>query len=107
MTTVIKSLADGQLPSSKGTLYTTPAATQTIINRITLVNTNSSTESVNLYFKASSGTSRRIIPKDYSLIAAALFVMDDAVTLEAGDILEGDTTTASKVDYVISGVENS
>ena len=107
MTTVIKSLEDGQLPSSKGTLYTVPAATQTIINRITLVNTNSSGETVNLYFKASGGTSRRITPKNYTLAVDALFIMDDAITMEAADILEGDTTTAVKVDFVISGAENS
>ena len=107
MTTVIKSLADGQLADAKATLYTTPAATQTIINRITLVNTNSSGESINLYFKASGGTSRRITPKDYTLAVDALFIMDDVITLEAADIIEGDTTTGSKVDFVISGVENS
>ena len=107
MTVAIKSLADGQLPNSKGTLYTTPAATQTIINRITLVNTNSSGETVNLYFKASGGTSRRITPKNYTLAVDALFIMDDAITMEAADIIEGDTTTNAKVDFVVSGMENS
>ena len=107
MTVAIKSLADGQLPNSKGTLYTVPAATQTIINRITLVNTNSSGETVNLYFKASGGTSRRIIPKNYTLAVDALFIMDDAITMEAADVIEGDTTTAAKVDFVVSGMENS
>ena len=107
MTVEIKSLSDGQLADAKATIYTAPTAKQTIVNRITLVNTNTSTETINLYFKASGGTSRRIIPKDYSLIAAALFVMDDVITLEAADTLEGDTTTAAKVDFVISGAENS
>lgn len=103
----IKSLSDGQLAAAKGTIYTTPAATQTIAKKITLVNTHTSAEAVNLYFKASGGTSRRIIPKDYSLATGAELVMRDEVFLEAADILEGDTTTASKVDFVISGVENS
>lgn len=103
----IKSLADGQLASSKGTIYTAPTAKQAVIKRITLVNTHTSAETVNLYFKASGGTSRRIIPKDTSLAASNMLVMDDEITLEAADILEGDTTTASKVDYVITGVENS
>jgi len=103
----IKSLADGQLANSKGTIYTTPAATQTIIKRITLVNKNSTTEAVNLYFKASGGSSRNIIPVDTQLKTKHLLVMDDEVTLEAADIIEGDTDTASQVDYVISGVENS
>ena len=107
MTVAIKSLEDGQLADAKATIYTTPNAKQTIVNRITLVNTNTSTETVNLYFKASGGTSRRIIPKNYTLAVDALFIMDDAITLEAADILEGDTTTAVKVDFVISGAENS
>ena len=102
MTISIKSLADGQLANSKGTIYTTPASTQAIIKTITLVNTNSTTESVNLYF--SSGTSRRIIPQDTQLLAGNELVVDDEFTLEAADIIEGDTTTASKVDFVINGV---
>ena len=107
MTVSIKSLADGQLANSKGTIYTTPASTETIIKSIILVNTNTSSETVNLYFKASGGTSRRLIPKNTSLPASNSLIMDDLVTLEAADILEGDTTTASKVDFVISGVEES
>lgn len=108
MTTTIKSLADGQLPSAKGTLYTAQTAREAIVHSIVLVNTNSSAETINIYFKASGGTSRRITPKDYSLAASAMMeVLDRIKTLEAGDILEGDTTTASKVDFVISGVENS
>lgn len=107
MTVSIKSLADGQLANSKGTLYTTLASTQAIVKTIILVNTNTSSETVNLYFKASGGTSRRIIPKDTALPAGNSLVVDDLVTLEASDILEGDATTASKVDYVISGVEEA
>ena len=107
MSITIKSLADGQLANTKGTIYTTPASTETIIKSIILVNTNTTSEAVNLYFKASGGTSRRLIPKDTALAASNSLVMSDIVTLGAADILEGDTTTASKVDFVISGVENS
>jgi len=108
MTVDIKSLADGQLASpDKATLYTAPAATQAVVNTITLVNTDSSARTVNLYFKASGGTSRRIIPKDTSLGAGYLLVMDDSLTLEAADIIEGDASAGTVVDYVISGVENA
>ncbi|KKK71200.1 hypothetical protein LCGC14_2916340, partial [marine sediment metagenome] len=34
-------------------------------------------------------------------------IFDDGIFLETSDIIEGDTTTASKVDYIISGVEQS
>lgn len=107
MTLAIKSLADGQLGASKATLYTAPAATQTVVSIISLVNTDSSARTVNIYFKASGGTSRRIIPKDLSLAIGANFVHDIKVTLEAADIIEGDASAADVVDYVLSGGENA
>ena len=103
----IKSLADGQLNDTKATIYTSPAATQTIVQSIILVNSHSSALVVNLYFKASGGTSRRISPKDYSLAAGAMTEIDKPITMEAADILEGSGGTASKVDFVISGIQNS
>lgn len=102
----IKSLADGQLPTTKTTLYTTPAATQTIMRHVKLVNTTSSMVKCNLYFKASGGTSRRIIPYDMELEAYA-YHKTDGETLEAADIIEGDANSGSAIDFVISGVENS
>ena len=102
----IKSLADGQLPAAKGDLYTVPAGTQAIIKTITLVNTNTTAETVNLYIYTATA-SRRIIPKDLSFGISYLLVYDDEFTLEAGEKIQGDTTTASKVDYVISGVQNA
>ena len=105
MTIEIKSLADGQLATSKGTLYTAPADTQAIIKKITLVNTSSGVVSVKLYFKASGGTSRRI----YKAILGdeGTGIMNSEVTLEAADIIEGEADTGSTIDYVISGVENA
>ncbi len=107
MTKAIKSLADGQLAASKGTIYTCPTAKQAIISTITLVNDHSSALVVNLYFKASGGTSRMITPKNYSLAAGAQLIMKDEITLEAADVIEGSGGTASLVDFVISGEENS
>ena len=103
----IKSLADGQLAATKGTIYTTPAATQTIVDNIVLVNSDSSARAVNLYFKASGGTSRRLTPKDYSLGIGASLEYDKKIMMEAADILEGDAAAATVVDYCINGVENS
>ena len=107
MAKAIKSLADGQLGTTKTTLYTAPTSKQAVVSRITLVNTSSGTVNVNLYFKASGGTSRRIIPKDMEMAGRYLAVMDDELTLEAADIIEGDANVGSVIDYVISGVENS
>ena len=100
-----KSLADGQLAAAKATLYTVPASTETIITSIKLVNTDGSARTVNLYIKVSGGTSRRIIPKDMSLGAGYMCEEDQRFTLEAGDIIEGDASAATVVDYIIFGAE--
>ncbi len=104
MTTItIAQLANGQLANSIGDIYTSTSCT-TIIKSITLVNTNTTTESVNLYVLKSGGTARRIIPQACALVAGYQLEFDTPLTLGSGDKIQGDTTTASKVDYVISGV---
>ena len=101
----IKSLADGQLATSKGTLHTGATGKTTVITKLTLVNTGSSPVNVNLYFKASGGTSRRIIPKDMEMQGNGYAMIEEGQTLEAGDLIEGDATSATTVDYTLSGVE--
>jgi hypothetical protein len=101
----IKNLGNGQLPNSIGDLYTVPASTTTVVRSIVLINTNTTAETVNLYFLKSGGTARRIIPKSLSLAANNSLVFDSPLTMGAADKIQGDTTTASKVDYVISGAE--
>jgi hypothetical protein len=103
----IKSLSSGQLAGAKATIYTCPALTTAIVRLVTYVNTGAAANTVNLYFKESAGTSRRIIPEDMSLSAG--FSMEEAnvITMSAGDELEGDSSTAAEVDYYISGVEKT
>ncbi len=105
MSLTIQALANGQLPNAKGTLYTCPAATQAIVKSIILVNQDSVTHTVNLYFKRT--TSRRLIPLALILLTGAAAYLDDVITLEAGDLIEGDADTATQVDYTISGTESA
>lgn len=105
-TFTITALADGQLAAAKATLYTCPGATQTIIKTITYVNTDGSARDVNLYLKPGA-TSRRIIPIDMELGAGYSLIFDDELTLEAGDLIEGDASLANVVDYTINGIEES
>ena len=107
MAIAIKLLGEGQLSDSISDLYTVPASTTTIIKSITLVNTHTSAETVNLYVLKSGSTARRIIPKDLSLGIKYLLVFDDELTLGAADKIQGNTTTGSKVDYTINGVEQT
>ena len=66
VSSAITQLADGQLANSIGDLYTS-GADETVVASITLVNTHTSAEAVNLYLLPSGGTARRLIPKDMSL----------------------------------------
>lgn len=102
-----KPLANGQLPSSQGALYTV-AAVRAGASLFRLVNTSASAVTVNLYFKRSGGTARRILPKDYSLAAGAMLdVLDatQALPMLNGDAIEGQASTGAVVDYVILGGE--
>jgi len=105
-TFTIKALGDGTLPIAKSTLYTVPVSTNTIVKTITYVNTGGSPVTVNLYIN-SAGTSRRIVPKNLSLKAGSSMETDEEYTLEAGDLIEGDASTALVIDYTIHGVEES
>jgi len=91
-------LANGQLPSAKSTLFT--ATTDTIVKSITLVNTDVVSRTVNLYIKRAS--SRRIIPVNLSLGAGSVAIVDDLV-ISSGDLIEGDASVATIVDYSICG----
>lgn len=106
-TFTIKQLANGQLAAATGDLYTVPASTTAIVKTISLVNTNTATETIDLYVLKVEGTARRIIPKNIQLGMRYLLLYDDEITLGAGDKIQGSTTTAAKVDYVISGIEES
>lgn len=103
----IKALADGQLGTSKATLYTTPASTQTIVRNITLVNTSSAVVKVNIYIQRDGSNSRRVWPKDMELQPRYLAVDDTVYTLEAADIIEGDASAGNVADYTLNGVEET
>lgn len=105
MVFVYKSLAQGQLPNAKGTIYTVPASTTAYIKSLKVVNTDSSARTVNIYVKRSGGTSRRIWPSAMSLAAGYVAEDEDIGGLSTGDIIEGDASAATVVDYTILGAE--
>lgn len=102
-----KILADGQLANAKGTLYTCPGATQGIIKTIKLVNTDSVSRTVNLYIKKNGSVSRRICPKDMIMGKGAMWEDPLALEIGAADIIEGDASVVTTIDYLILGVEKT
>jgi len=100
--------ADAQLGSSSTLLYTVPASTKAHLKTITLHNTNTSTEAVELNLVA-SGISASDANKflDISLEASETIEWSPSFpfTLEAAATVYGVSTTASKVNVKIDGAE--
>lgn len=100
-----KALADGQLANSKGTIYTTPASTTTYITSITCHNTNATAQTI-VWYVNRTGTSR-VIARAANIAQYYTVSIDSGLILEAADLLEAETTTATAVDYQVSGIEET
>ena len=120
MAVIIKSLARGQLTATTAVDAYTPSVSgrAAIVKSIRLVNTSSSSVTVNAWLKRtiSTGpttTTTRVLPKDVVLAPGQMFVDDSEITLEysvvAGvttqDFVTLQSTVANVLDYVLSGVE--
>jgi hypothetical protein len=92
-------LAEGQLPDTKGTILTASAVTY--VTFISIVNTSATPQTVELYHNA-SGTSRFLF-RVASFAQYERILSSDRIVLESGDLIEAATTTATAVDYVITG----
>lgn len=102
MAVVAASLADGQLASSKTTIYT--SSSKSYIKLIVVDNVGASTEIVQVFVKRSGSTSRRIAQVELLTDESARIIdKDDALALSAGDEIEAQTTNATSVDYLITG----
>lgn len=92
----------GQLPSSIGTLFT--CSTRCRLDPIVIVNTDTVNRTFNLYVKRIVDTaSRRITPKDLLLVASAAYE-SAPLSLETGDLVQGDASAAAVLDYTINGL---
>jgi hypothetical protein len=103
MATTPSILADGQLASSKTTIYTVPASTKAIIRTVVFSHVSGGTQTTILYVKPSGGTSRVF---SRAVLATNEFSHEDDIgTLDTGDQLEAQSTDASSVDFSVMGVE--
>ena len=97
------SLADGQMAASEGSLYVSTGV-KAIVKHAHLRNAGATTETVIVYLKRSGGTSRQLFKGTLApgegvdlLTGGVVLVMSD------GDDIRGETTTATTVDYTITG----
>ena len=103
-----KTIADGQMATSETNMYLVPAATKGYVKQVTIYNTNAAQQTISIFIKRSGGTSRQIrrfVLDQYESVD----LVDDGDTLElsTGDAIRGLTTTATAVDYVVMGVEET
>ena len=92
------------------TIYTVPAATNTMISTITICNQSPNTVSVNVAANVSGSavTTRNFIVSGYALGAAETLVLEPRVSLNVGSILSANITganAASNVSINAFGVE--
>jgi hypothetical protein len=97
--------ADGQLPNSKGTLYT--ANSTDVVTAIILVNTGAAHNHINLYHKPSAGTSRRLIAKDLQLESgySLHFEGGKCEILTSAGVVAQTVDTASFLDDTAGGTD--
>ena len=83
MATTYKVLGQLLPASTSGTLYTVPAATDTVVSTINAVNTGTTTADISLAIRPAGATSE----------TKAVFTYTAGVTLDATDVITVESTT--------------
>ena len=96
-----KSLADGQVASSWGAIFT--ASGETVVKSIDLYNTTGSSVSVDLAVTRSGGTRRQVAKLAIDANTGQSFLGGGAMLLSNGDAIEAQDGTGGQVDYLITG----
>lgn len=103
-------LAQGTLGTTGGaTLYTVPSVTYAFVTSIRIVNTDTVSRTFNIFTKLSGGTSRHYSAQATTLAAGAgIQICDDPqeMRLGPGDIIAGDGSVVTVLEYTIMGVLN-
>lgn len=110
-------LADpATIPSTAGSLYSNPASTKTFIKGVTLYNSNTTAEVVQLYVVPDSGGSLGTAAATNQILKITMATLETYITEFPGDgialndtndSLQGVTTTASKVVAILHGVKDA
>jgi hypothetical protein len=95
----LKQIAKGTLADTQGTLYTTPAGTTAIVRSIIIANPTSTDEQATVMFDGVNIVPGHTVPANDTL------TLDLTSVLEENMLIEGSASTASSLDYYISGIE--
>lgn len=100
-------IADGQLATSDTALYTVSSTGKVWITSIRLFNTNAATQTALIGMRPSGGGTTRTLGRFVMAQnqSAEVVIKGDPLALGSSAKLMGYTTTASAVDYLVSGEE--
>lgn len=98
------SLADGQLATSITDIYTAAADKAVYPSLLTLFNTNAASQTILIYVTRAGSAARKIYRAVLAQNESAWCDLKGLI-LSEGDKIGAETTTATAVDYTLSGVE--
>jgi len=100
-----KTLAQGQVAASVGTIYTPSGSTSAIVKEIIFLNTDSANRTLSVYQNGTAAANQ--IFGSATLGPGETVVFTGAITLANGDTLKAVADSGSKITYTLEGVEIS
>ena len=100
-----KSLADGQVATTWGTIYG-PSGVKANLRSADFFNTNAATQTLEFRITRNGSTARKF-PRCTLLQNESCRLLTDGevIVLSTLDVLQAQTTTATAVDYTITGAD--
>lgn len=95
MATTYKVLGQLLPASTSGTLYTVPAATDTVVSTINATNTGTTTSDISIAIRPAGANieTKHYIVRQLPLAAKAVFTYTAGITLDATDVITVESTT--------------
>jgi len=108
MAIIIKALSVGNISNTTDTdLYEVPPSKSAVVTSLRLVNIGSYTATTSVKVKPVGDTARAIDKPSNEVTASAVQLIEDPVTLGAGDKIQvtASGTSPFMLDWILSGVE--
>ena len=103
-------LAEGQVDTSASAIYTAPQRTSrdgartTDVDSLIFFNENAATQTIIVYHLQGGGSNRKIARFVLAQNERAVMEQGDLPRIKLGDQILAETTTASAVNYYVSGI---